>query len=519
MNLPTPEVLIVGAGPTGLTLACDLARRHLSFRLIDASPEPFRGSRGKGTQPRSLEVLDDLGVVDELLRDGRFHLPIRFYDADGGHEDTDLHAGRHPRPDVPYASSMLIPQWRVERAIRERMLALGGQIEYGVALVAIEQDFDGVTATLAHADGRTEQVRSAYLVGCDGGRSATRKLAGIAFDGETLEAHRMLVGDVSATALDRDHWHTWRKTSEGFLALCPLPGTQQFQFQASVGPSMTEEPSLELFQRIVDERSGRQDIVLSGITWMSLWRANVRMVDRYRSGRLFLAGDAAHVHSPAGGQGMNTGIQDAYNLGWKLAAVLHGAPPTLLDTYEEERLPVARALLGLSSKLHNQTYQSQRIATRRDEETLQLGINYRHGSLSRDLRTEPAALQAGDRAPDATGLHDAQGEHRLFDFFRGPHVTLLAFGTGWAATLDALRLCHGDALKIVAIGNELRDTDGHATAAYGVKDDTLFVVRPDGYIGLVTQDRAAETVATYLSLLLPSLVRRRSRPKSLLPPA
>jgi 2-polyprenyl-6-methoxyphenol hydroxylase-like FAD-dependent oxidoreductase len=500
MNLPTPEVLIIGAGPTGLTLACDLARRHISFRLVDAAPEPFRGSRGKGTQPRSLEVLEDLGVAEELLRDGRFHLPIRFYRADGGHEDTDLHAGRHPRPDVPYASSMLIPQWRVEKAIRERMLALGGQVEYGVALAAVEQDIDGVTATLTHADGRTEQVRSAYVVGCDGGRSATRKLAGIAFNGETIETHRMLVGDVSATGLDRDHWHTWRG-NDGFVALCPLPGTQQFQCQASIGPAFNEEPSLQAFQRIVQERSGRTDIVLSDPTWMSLWRANVRMVDRYRVGRLFLAGDAAHVHSPAGGQGMNTGIQDAYNLGWKLAAVLRGADPVLLDSYEEERLPVAQWLLGLSSKLHMQTFNDQRIAGRRDEETLQLGIHYRHGSLSRELRMEPGSLRAGDRAPDAPGLRDAHREYRLFDLFRGTHVTLLAFGKGWDATLEPLHERYGDALKIVTIDDGMTDAEGHAAAAYGVSDATLFVVRPDGYIGLVTQERSAAVVEAYLSLV------------------
>lgn len=501
MHLLTPEVLIIGAGPTGLTLACDLARRHISFRLIDAAPEPFRGSRGKGTQPRSLEVLEDLGVAEELLGDGRFHLPIRFYRTDGSHEDTDLHAGRHPRPDVPYASSMLIPQWRVEKAIRERMLALGGQVEYSVALTAVEQDIDGVTAKLTHADGRAEQVRNAYVVGCDGGRSATRKLAGIAFNGETIETHRMLVGDVSATGLDRDHWHTWRG-NDGFVALCPLPGTQQFQCQASIGPAFNEEPSLQAFQRIVQERSGRTDIVLSDPTWMSLWRANVRMVDRYRVGRLFLAGDAAHVHSPAGGQGMNTGIQDAYNLGWKLAAVLRGADPVLLDSYEEERLPVAQWLLGLSSKLHFQTFNDQRIAGRRDEETLQLGIHYRHGALSRELRMEPGSLRAGDRAPDAPGLRDAQGEHRLFDFFRGPHITVLAFGEGWDAVLGALRLRHGDALKIVAIGDGLADTKGYATAAYDVDGGALFVVRPDGYIGLATQDRSSLPVEQYLSLLL-----------------
>ena len=148
------------------------------------------------------------------------------------------------------------------------------------------------------------------------------------FEGETWTSERMLIGDVQVDGLDRDHWHSWPNTEMGWVALCPLPGTNSFQFQAQIGPDEPDEPSLERFQQIVDERTGGMDIRLHEATWLSLYRANVRMVDRYRVGRVFLAGDAAHVHSPAGGQGMNTGIQDAYNLGWKLGAALNGASET-----------------------------------------------------------------------------------------------------------------------------------------------------------------------------------------------
>ncbi len=213
---------------------------------------------------------------------------------------------------------MITPQWRVEAALREKLEQLGVRVEFGIELTGISQDGDGVTASLAGPGPMS--IRARWLVGCDGGKSVVRHLTGIAFLGETLETYRMLVGDVHVEGIDRDHWHIW-KSAEGFLALCPLPSTDVFQFQASIAPGQECETSLETFQRIVERRTGQSNIRLGEPTWMSLWRANVRMVDRYRQDRVFLAGDSAHVHSPAGGQGMNTGIQDAYNLGWKLAAV------------------------------------------------------------------------------------------------------------------------------------------------------------------------------------------------------
>ena len=499
MTSPIPiDVLIVGAGPTGLVLACELARRNVAFRLIDALPQPSVASRGKGTQPRSLEVLDDLGVVDQVLAGGRFHLPLRFYDANGGHQDQDIHEGHQPRPDAPYGSTLLIPQWRIEGILRERLAELGARVDYATTLEDLAQDETSVTATLSH-EGATETVRASWLVACDGGRSTTRRKLGIAFLGETLETHRMFVGDVKASGIDREFWHAWR-TEDGFVGLAPLPGTDTYQFQASIHPDAPTEPSLAVFQQIIDARSGRSDIRLSAPTWMSFWRANVRMVDRYRVGRAFVAGDAAHVHSPAGGQGMNTGIQDAYNLGWKLAAVINGANSALLDTYEEERLPVAASVLGLSNALLAQAAATRHLVAPRGAETLQLGIHYRNSGLAQDHRNAPGNVRAGDRAPDAPSLRDGDHEYRMFDLFRGPHFTLLAFGAGWDRVIAEIEAQFGDLLKRVVIEptQGLHDTAGYAAQGYDIHADTLLIVRPDGYIGFAANEKAASPALSYM---------------------
>src|ERR1700733_8753535 len=428
-------VLIVGAGPTGLTLACDLARRGVNFRIVDKVPTYFAGSRGKGLQPRSLEVLEDLGIVDEILANGRFHLPFRGYDGATVLGDLDMHEGRKPTPEVLYASSLIIPQFRVEEILRKHLAEWGGHVELATELVDIEQDDATVTATLER-NGLREQVVVRYVVGADGGRSFLRKHLNIGFAGETWKDERMLVGDVQVDVLDRDHWHSWPKHKDGWVALCPLPSTNSFQFQAQIPPEEPDEPSLERFQQIIDERTGMPEIRLHDATWLSLYRANVRMVDRYRAGRIFLAGDAAHVHSPVGGQGMNTGIQDAYNLGWKLSAVLTGAAVSLLDTYEEERLPIAAWLLGATTKLHRQVFRSN-ADLQRDEQFLQLALNYRGSSLAQGDASLSTTLQPGDRAPDSPLLDHLGDTVRLFDLFQGPHFTLLEFTSRVNSRLEA----------------------------------------------------------------------------------
>lgn len=500
------SVLIVGAGPTGLTLACELARRGVPFRIVDKAETYFAGSRGKGLQPRSLELLDKLGVIDEILDSGRFHLPFRGYDGAKVIGDRDPHEGRVPTPDVPYASPLIIPQWRVEEILRKRLHELGGQVELATELTGFEQHENQVMATLAKS-GRAERVSISYLVGADGGRSFVRPALGVGFEGETWPSERMLIGDVSVEGLDREHWHSWMNNHLGWLALCPLAGTNSFQFQAQIGPDEPDQPSFERFQQIVDERTGGLGLRLNGATWMSLYRANVRMVDRYRVGRVFLAGDAAHVHSPAGGQGMNTGIQDAFNLGWKLANVLGGAREALLDSYEEERLPVAAWMLGVTTKLHRNALGAKTGDPHRGPETLQLGINYRGSSVAREARKVTGTLQAGDRAPDSPCRLASGAPVRLFDAMRGPHFTLLGFDAGDPDTVINAACCHGNEIRAYAIlepgashsERAILDPDGHARRVYDVEPGSLVLVRPDGYIGVIADRASSGSVGDYLS--------------------
>lgn len=243
---PELSVLIIGAGPTGLTLACDLARRNVDFRLVDKAPSYFPGSRGKGLQPRSLEVFDDLGVIERILSLSRFHLPFRAYDGRTTLGDRDLHEGSHPTPAVPYASPLIVPQWRVEETLRQLLDKYGKKVELATELISIEQDENGVTATL-QKEHRQESVRCKYLVAADGGRSFVRKFMKFGFEGETWQDARLFVGDVHVDGLDRDHWHSWPKHPDGWLALCPLPSTDSFQFQAEIPSDWEEEPSLESF--------------------------------------------------------------------------------------------------------------------------------------------------------------------------------------------------------------------------------------------------------------------------------
>ena len=495
-----PAVLIAGAGPTGLTLACELARSGVSFRLIEAAPGPQPGSRGKGIQPRTLEVFGDLGIVDRVIANGRMAMPMVTTAPDGrvtvgGAEPDEL----KNRPDIPYTTSLITPEWRTEEALRLRLADLGRAVEFGTRLDRFEPSGEGVSAVLVK-DGEAETVTVRWLVGCDGGHSVVRQQAGIAFVGETREEVRMLVADVEVDGLDRDAWHLWQH-EDGLFGLCPLPSTDVFQYQAVIAPGADPDLSLAHLQAILERRTGRTDIRLHQPEWSSLWRANIRLVDRYREGRVFLTGDAAHIHSPAGGQGMNTGIQDSHNLGWKLAAVAHGASPALLDSYESERRPVAAGVLALSNARLAEALEQQGILTRRDASTIQLGVNYRGSTLARDDRDEAAPLRAGDRAPDATGLATVAGERRLFDLTGGGRFTLLSFGAAPAAGASPSGLRTLQVVRRPAAAGDLADTLGYLASAYGATDRTLVLIRPDGYIGLISDTGDVSAVPGYLAAL------------------
>jgi 2-polyprenyl-6-methoxyphenol hydroxylase-like FAD-dependent oxidoreductase len=499
-NQESTAVLIVGAGPTGLTLACELARRGISVRLIEASPGPQPGSRGKGIQPRTLEVFDDLGIVDRVIAHGRMAMPILKVAPDG-HVSLEGNDPLIDRPDVPYPASLITPEWRIEEALRLRLAEFGCAVEFDTTLQRFEQSEERVSAVVLRA-GVLETVNALWLVGCDGGHSLVRSQAGIAFDGETREEVRMIVADVVVDGLDRDSWYMWQH-EEGFVTLCPLPSTKLFQFQASIAPQQPSELDLANLQQTLMRRSGRTDIRIQASEWSSLWRCNVRLAAQYRTGRVFLAGDSAHVHSPAGGQGMNTGIQDSYNFGWKLAAVIKGAAPALLDSYETERRPVAESVIELSNTRLEQAISRKNLPSKRDASTMQLGINYRDSALAHDDRGATARLRAGDRAPDVADLMTGEGKRRLFDLTRGERFTLLNFGA--AATMDLrghdLRLLH---LVGERSGHDdIADPKGHLADTYGAGNRTLVLIRPDGYIGLISDSGDFSAVSDYLSAVRP----------------
>ncbi|SDC93575.1 2-polyprenyl-6-methoxyphenol hydroxylase [Geodermatophilus telluris] len=551
------DVLVVGAGPTGLTLACDLHRRGVDCRVLDRAVTPHVRSRGKGLQPRSLEVFDDLGIAGAALAAGRTHHHLRLYSGGRPALDLDLPA-RPPQPGVPYPNLVVLPQWRTEQVLRDGLAALGGTVEYGRELTDLSQDDDGVTATVVDpGTGATEALRAAFVVGCDGGSSRVRTLTGIAMRGASHDEHFVL-GDVLIEGLPADGSSFAWFDDDGYLAADPLDGSGTWQVQASVRPDTSgklETASLELFRRLFAER-GFGHVRLHDATWLSDFSPRVAIVDRYRAGRVLLAGDAAHVHSPAGGQGMNTGIQDAYNLGWKLDAVLRGrAAHALLDTYQEERRPVARAVLTSSDLGHSAFFSPHpamtllrnrvlvpalRLAVIRNrllDGVAELDVGYRDSSLVDEAATgehtgdgEAAGLvdavrfrrgpHAGDRAPDAeVRAGDNGAPTRLFDLFRGTHSTLLVFD-GPAATDAGYRRMTATARRVrAALGDDVRawivvpgdrrpehlddvdvvlDPDRDAHHRYAAAAESLYLVRPDGYIAYRSRPATAGPVLGHL---------------------
>jgi hypothetical protein len=324
-----------------------------------------------------------------------------------------------------------------------------------------------------------------------------RKTTGIQFEGETHEDEKALVGDVEIEGLVPDAWHMWSHPKYGFgMALCPFVCSKSWQLQAIAIPDENgniPEPTLETFNQLFQEVANMPGVILKNATWRSVYRVNIRMADKYRVGRVFIAGDAAHVHSIAGGLGMNTGIQDAYNLGWKMDAVLKGAAhPALLDTYEEERLPVAAWTLNITTQRHKTVLENvskgkaalENIGTK---DTTQLNLNYRYSSLSVGITDDTALIQAGDRAPDAL-LADGSW---LSDLYRGTHFSILAFG------VDRLPKFHFyEKLKTGA--KVWLMTDSNSARAFGDRQG-FFVIRPDGYIGLIAGRDDESAVNDYLS--------------------
>lgn len=476
------DVLIVGAGPTGATLAADLLRRGIKTRIIEKGLSAFTGSRAKGIQPRTQEVLEDLGLLKEALalgseypkmgiHIGPFTLPF------------SMHKKRPITSDIPYPNILLLPQYRTDQLLHRNVEKQGVKIEFGTTLISHIQNEDGVIASLSTG----EHIYCNYLIGADGGASTIRKSLNIPFIGETNEADRMIIIDGTIPKLKRNRWHIWPKVQGKQIAACPLPSSEQFQVMIRLAPKENILLENETLSKLFFELTG---FSLKNITWTSLFRPNVRLAKHYRDKRVFIVGDAAHVHTPAGAQGLNTGIQDAYNLGWKLGQVLSGTNDSLLDSYEGERQPIAAHVLKLSDQLYNGIEKNKLASLKRGDEERQLGISYFGGPLTSTSDSKTKTLRTGDRAPDAI-LSIAGSQKRLFELMSGPHFTLLAFGKQAIASLPHLTWSsEGAELICYSVDeNDISDFKFQLHQNYGITDNTLILIRPDGYIGgILTED-------------------------------
>jgi hypothetical protein len=312
-----------------------------------------------------------------------------------------------------------------------------------------------------------------YLIGCDGGRSTVRQALGVGFPGETLGV-RALVADLDLEGLSRDAWHRWNDGKPEGMSLCPLMGTEQFQLQARIPGEGEVDLSARGLEAMIAMRTLRNDLKVHSVSWASAYSMNARLADRYRVERVFLAGDAAHTHPPTGGQGLNTSVQDSYNLGWKLAAALGGATD-LLATYEEERRPIAAGMLGLATRLLQATRTGG--GNRRGRAEQQLDLGYPDSRLAH-------GPNAGNRAPDAPVRGAAGQPMRLFTLFQGTHWTLLVYEAP-----SPITTCAG--LRIHRVGGDVIDDQGLVREHYGLTPGDCVLVRPDGYIGAVERDAAA----------------------------
>ena len=523
------DVLVVGAGPVGLTVAVELRLRGVQCRVIDRLLQAAPYAKAVGIQPRTLEMWERQGhglLRDVLDRAVPMRGQLLFVN---GTQVSRLDLA--VPPDVPFGF-VALPQNVTEHLLAERLGRLGGRVERGVELVGFDQDADGVTVRLADQGGE-QTTRFAYLVGADGAHSRVRAGLGLAFAGDAFSEEYML-GDVEVDwSLPQGYgirsMHQTEGRTDDALVCIPLPGVGRYRMSMFApdelatpangdvqhGIEAGRTPSLEHIQAVLD-RLAPEPTKAHHLRWSSVFRISHRLVDRYGVGRVFVTGDAAHIHPPTGAQGMNTGIQDGVNLAWKLALAVQGtAADGLLASYHAERHPVGEEVVGRTTRHARQGIENDpedpAVVIRREAQLL---VNYRDSATvggTAESGSGPGP-HPGDRAPDCRGLRRAQVNFslRLFELLADPHHALLLYADGAGPTpdlpevVDVLTTMTGGRARTYLITSDpglsvagmavIVDAAGEFRDTYGAVGGSGYLVRPDGYLGF----RAAPLTATAL---------------------
>jgi 2-polyprenyl-6-methoxyphenol hydroxylase-like FAD-dependent oxidoreductase len=486
------QVLIVGAGPTGLMAAAQLLRWGIRPRIIEANAGPTLQTRALGVQARSMEIYREMGLEKEVFARG---IPAKYATIFTERGRLGQLSMEHIGAGLSaYPYMFILPQDQNELVLNDDLIRHGLQVEWSTSLKEIKNTSNGTSVTLETAGG-LEVAEYRYVIGADGPRSTVRQSLNINFEGNTYE-HKFFVADLSAEGeLVDGSLNLFLSNKYFVLALFPLPGAKRFRLIGLLPDDLAqkEAPTFEeLHPKLREMVSGRMQF--NDVSWFSTYKVHHRVAAQFKKGHCFLVGDAAHIHSPIGGQGMNTGLQDAYNLAWKLALVLQGqADEQLLETYHDERYSNAKSLINTTDRafgflvspnpligfardwlipriapslLKNKSVQRKFFLT-----ISQTALNYRNGILS--VGQLEGSVKAGDRFP--WFIDNGQD---VFQKMTGTRFTLFALGNWQAAQLEGLR---SSILESIIISKR---------AAYiptGLSDG-LYLVRPDGYIGLCTKD-------------------------------
>lgn len=520
-------VLIVGAGPTGLMMAAELARHGVSFRIIDMNPSPTASSNATWIQTRTLEIFDHIGLAERLIKASNPCHAINLYLDGQSFINIPL-----KYIDSIYQYVLMLPQAETEKILNERLESFHYKVERSWKLIDIEESDHAVISTIRHADGRTETIMSDWVVGCDGSNSTVRQQCQIDFPGDDL-TEQFIVADAEIESfMSKDEVHVFFD-KETIFAAFPL-GSNKYRITANLHLDhqrklFTEREVIEMAQ----ERAHGAYYVKS-VSWISPFWIHSKTTKQMQSGSIFLAGDAAHVHSPVGGQGMNTGIQDAYNLAWKIALVVKmKAKESILESYHAERYPVINEVVtqterytkmilfdnNFSTKLR---HLEERISTnpvqsarKFGNQLTQLGIQYNNSTIIDYENISGKSLHQGARAPDVA----IDSSKRLYDYFRDTQHHILLFAgltpreSKLAKLIEAQHLLnqlYPDLVKAQLVTKDklsgvspiILDSDGKLHEAFHAKNFVVYIIRPDTYIGYCSKSIDVDAIHEYLKRYL-----------------